>query len=213
MDKQLNFWSYYSGVFLHPSATFRQLLNDDRRLKFGLYAFLIPAIGYTLFYIMAYKAGGEPSTFKPWLALPLDKYFYYDIFLTLPAYFLSLITAAAILQLLSKIFNGKGSFEDTFSVLGFGVGVATWSTMLHDLTDAFLGFTGVINLHNYEKILNSPTFWRSLLWTLFALYFIWFILLFTKGIKEVHKTSRLASLLLGIVGLIVYQTVFLIFIR
>ena len=213
MERRPGFWSYYIGVFLRPSETFRRLLNDERRLKFGLFSFLVPAIGYTVFYIMAYKAGGGPSTFKPWLAIPLENYFYYDIFLTLPTYFLSLVTAAAMLQLLAKLFGGKGSFEDSLSVLGFGVGVATWSTMMHDLTDAFLGFTGVINIREYEKILNEPTFWRSLLWTLFAIYFVWFIVLFTKGMKEVQKTSPFVSLLLGITGLIVFQIIFLIFIR
>jgi hypothetical protein len=213
MERKPGFWTYYTGVFLHPSETFRKLLNDDRRLKFGLFAFLIPAIGYTLFYIMAWKAGGSPSTFKPWLAIPIEKYFFYDIFLALPTYFLCLVTTAAILQLLSKLFGGKGSFEDSFSVLGFGVGVATWSTMLHDLTDSFLAFTGIINMREYEKMLNEPTFWRSLLWTLFAIYFVWFIVLFTKGMKEVQKTSPLVSLLLGISGLVVFQLIFLIFIR
>jgi hypothetical protein len=188
-------------------------LSDERRLKFGLFSFLIPAIGYTLFYFMAYKSGGQPSTFKPWLAIPRENYFYYDIFLTLPAYFLSLVTAAAILQLLSKVFGGKGSFEDSVSVLGFGMGVATWSTMLHDLTDASLSFIGIISMPEYEKLLNEPTFWRSLLWTLFALYFTWFIVLFTKGMKEVHKTSPFVSLILGIIGLAVFQTMLLIFIR
>jgi hypothetical protein len=213
METRPSFWSYYSGVFIHPSATFRNLLNDNRRLKFGLFAFLIPAIGYTLFYIMAYNSGGHPSTFKPWLAIPIEKYFYYDIFLTLPAYFLSLVTAAAMTQLLSKVFGGKGSFEDSVSVLGFGVGVATWSTMLHDLTDAFLSFIGVISMPAYEKLLNEPTFWRSLLWTLFAIYFVWFIVLFTKGMREVHKTSIFASVILGITGLAFYQVMLLIFIR
>jgi hypothetical protein len=213
MEKRPGFWSYYSGVFLHPSVTFRSLLNDERRLKFGLFSFLVPAIGYTLFYIMAYNAGGGPSTFKPWLAIPIEKYFYYDIFLTLPTYFLCIVTAAAMLQLLAKVFGGKGSFEDSFTVLAFGAGVATWSTMLHDLTDAFLGFIGLIDIRKYEKILNEPTFWRSLLWTLFAIYFIWFTVLFTKGMREVQKTSPFVSLILGITGLIVFQTIFLIFIR
>lgn len=213
MENLPHFWSYYLGVFIHPSTTFRRLLNDKRRLKFGFCSFLIPAIGYTLFYFMAYKSGGGPSTFKPWLAIPIEKYFYYDIFLTLPVYFLCLVTTAAMLQLLAKVFGGKGSFEDSLSVLGFGVGVATWSTMLHDLNDAFLSFIGVISMPEYEKMLNEPTFWRSLLWTLFAIYFVWFIVLFTKGMKEVQKTSPIVSLILGITGLFVYQIIFLIFIR
>ena len=52
-------------MFLAPSRTLAELLRDDRRVKFGFFAVLIPALGYTLFYIMASAAGGAPSTFKP----------------------------------------------------------------------------------------------------------------------------------------------------
>lgn len=49
--------------------------------------------------------------------------------------------------------------------------MAAWSTLIHDLTDGFLGAIGVIDMKAYELALNSPTVWRNLLWTLFAIYF------------------------------------------
>ena len=60
-----SFFAYYRSMFLAPSRTLAELLRDDRRVKFGFFAVLIPALGYTLFYIMASAAGGAPSTFKP----------------------------------------------------------------------------------------------------------------------------------------------------
>jgi len=209
----MGFWSYYKGVFLRPAATMRELVSDGRKLKFGVYAILIPAIGYTLFYFMAWKAGGSPSTFKPWLAIPIEKYFFWDLFLTIPAYFVSILLSTSVLYLLSKLMGGSGSWDDTFSVLALSAGVATWSTMLHDLTDSLLGFIGIINMKHYELLLNTPTFWRALLWTLFLIYFAWFFVLFIKGIKESQKLSWFKSVIVGILGVVVYQVMLLVFIR
>lgn len=213
MSNNPSFFNLYFSLFIRPSRTFEQILQHEHKLRFGLLALLIPGLGYTLFYAMAWQAGGSPSTFKPWLALPIEKYFFYDIFLSLPAVFLSLVAAAGIIQLLSKPFRGSGTFEDTFTVLASGAAVATWSTLLHDLTDAFLGFIGAIDMKEYEAALNSPTFWRALLWTLFPLYFAWFILLFTKGIRKAQKLPVRSSILLGVTALLIYQVILLIFIR
>jgi hypothetical protein len=212
-QNERSFWSFYKGLFLKPSKTFQELLIDDRRVKFGFFAILIPTVGYTLFYIMASKAGGAPSTFKPWLAIPIEDYFYYDIFLMAPTMLLCWIFSAGLVHLLSRLFSGIGTYEDTVTVIGFGISVATWSTLIHDLTDAFLAFIGVIDMKEYEAALNAPTFWRTLLLTLFAIYFIWFLILFTKGIATAHSLPKWKSFLLACIGLIAYQVVFLVFIR
>ncbi len=212
MEKK-GFFSYYFRMFIAPRRTFSALLSDEKRFRYGFYAALIPALGYTLFYIMASQAGGAPSTFKPWLAIPAEDYFFWDIFLSIPGIFISIICATGIIQLLSHLWHTSGSFEDTFVVISFGSAVASWATMLHDLTDAFLAFTGVISMQEYERLLNEPGFFHYMLYTLFLIYFTWFPLLFAKGFGEVHKGSNAKSVFLGILGLIIYQGVLLIFIR
>ena len=207
------FLPLYLGMFIKPGRTFELIINHDQKLKFGFLAFLFPSLGYTLFYIMAWFAGGAPSTFKPWLALPIENYFKYDIFLTFPGYYLSWIGAAGTVFLLSRLWKGTGSFENTLVIIAFGLGVATWSSMFHDLTDAFLSVIGVIDMKEYERLLNEPTFWRYLLLTLYTIYFFWFTALFTLGIKKVQKFSILKSIIIAIIGLATFQTILLIFIR
>lgn len=209
----MNFSALYFRMFYKPQSTVELIITSPRKLKFGFFAFLVPALGYTLFYIMAYYAGGAPSTFKPWLALPIEDYFKYDIFLTFPGYYLGWVGAAATVFLISRMFNGKGNFEDTLVVLGFGLGVATWSSMLHDLTDAFLSIIGIIDMQEYERLLNGPTFWRALLLTLYAIYFVWFITLFTIGIKKVQGFGVVKSIIIALAGLACFQSILLIFIR
>jgi len=212
-SKNNNFISLYIRMFTKPGKTFDRLLNSGNKLSYGFYALLIPAVGYTLFYLMAWNAGGSPSTFKPWLNLPIEKYFMYDIFLTIPGYFVSWSTAAVLVFLLSRLLKGNAKFEDILVVIGFGVGIATWSSMLHDLTDAYLATIGVIDMKKYERLLNEPTFWRYLLLTLYLIYFFWFISLFTIGIKKANNFNYLKSITLAIIGLAAYQSLLLIFIR
>lgn len=54
------FLEIYLRMFVKPQSTFVLLLNDPRRLQYGFFAFLIPALGYTLFYILAWNAGDAP---------------------------------------------------------------------------------------------------------------------------------------------------------
>lgn len=212
-DNSKSFLPLYLSMFTRPHKAFEQLLDSENKLRYGFYAFLVPAIGYTLFYLMAWNAGGSPSTFKPWLNLPIEDYFFYDIFLTVPGYFISWSSASVVVFLLSRLLKGRATFEDIFMIIGFGIGIATWSSLLHDLTDAFLATIGVIEMKEYERLLNEPTFWRYLLLTLYLVYFFWFISLFAIGIKKANYFNFFKSIILAILGLAVYQTMLFIFIR
>jgi hypothetical protein len=200
-------------MFYKPKSAFETIFESDKALKYGFLAFLIPSLGYTLFYIMAYFAGGSPTAFKPWLAIPIEDYFKYDIFLSFPGYYLSWIGASVTVYLLSRLMNGKSKFDNILAIMGFGIGIATWSSLLHDLTDAFLSIIGVIDMREYEQLLNEPTFWRALLWSLYTLYFFWFLTLFTIGIRKANGFSLFKSILIALAGLFTFQVILLIFIR
>ena len=207
------FFPLYLRMFIRPDSTFDLIIDRRSTLRFGFFALLVPIIGYTLFYIMAWNAGGSPSTFKPWLSIPAEEYFRYDIYLTLPAYYMAWLGASCTVFFISRLLNGAGSFENILAVIGFGIGIATWSSMLHDLTDAVLSTLGIIDMREYEKLLNEPTFWRYLLLTLYSIYFLWFMYLFTIGIRKVQRFGWVKSVFLALAGLATFQVILFIFIR
>ncbi len=208
-----SFLALYVGYFAHPGRTASILLSRTRNAGLGAFAVLVPAVGYTIMYLCGWLAGGAPSTFKPWLAIPIEQYFKYDIFIVAPSMFMCWVLASGVVQLLARVFSDKGHFEDTAAVLGFGIGVGTWASLIHDLTDSVLAVLGVINMKEYEAMLNGPTFWRVLLWTLYSIYFVWLVTLFSIGLRRAHGLSRVRSILLGVAALIVYQGVYLVFNR
>jgi len=208
-----SFTNYYLGTIFRPRRTFDALSADHRRLRFGLLALAINAVLYTLVYVFLTLAGGAPSSFTPWLAIPLDAYYYYNQFFLAPSMFMGGILAAAVAQLASRVFAGKGSFEDTLSVFGFATSIACLASLAHDLPDSFLGAIGILNQREYEVALNSPTIWRVILLTLYTLSIIWFIILFPKAIGAAQRIRRGPAVFVGVLAYVVYQGVFVIFNR
>jgi len=137
------------------------------------------------------------------LAVPKDVYYFYDRFWL----------ASGVAHLLSRLVSGKGSFEDTLSVFGFGITIATFFSLLHDLPDSFLGAIGVLDLRWYELALNSPTIWRTILWILYCTALILLFTLIVKGVRAAQRIKPWHALWIGTVSAIVYQGVFLIFNR
>jgi hypothetical protein len=205
------FVTYYFATITHPINCFTNLKEDDRKLSLSFYAVLITAVLYTFVYVFLIFGGGQP--FKPWLDIPLDTYYRYNVFFCAPSMLLGWILAAAVVHTLSRIVTSSGSFEQTLSVFGFGISIASWTTGIHDLLTSFLGAIQVINQSDYEHALNSPTLWRTLLWIQMIAYLIWFVLLFSKGTKAVYRFTTVQSVIFGVIGLLVYQSFFLIFNR
>lgn len=208
-----SFKDYYLGTIIRPRRTFEALMADDRRLKFGFLALSISMGLYTLVYVFLTMGGGAPSSFTPFLAIPKDIYYYYNQFFLAPSMFMAWILAAGVAQLLSRLFSGKGSFEDMLSLFGFGIGIACLASLSHDLTDTFLGAVGLLNLREYEVVLNSPTIWRTILWILYTLYFILFFVLFPLGVSTAQRLRRGPAILVGVLAVLVYNGVFVIFNR
>lgn len=205
------FWNAYGSLFIRPSRTFRLLTKEPASLRWAAMAVCIPAVLYTLVYLFLILGDGRP--FKPWLNIPDDMYYRYNVFFCAPSMFLGWILASGVVQLLSRTLSGTGTFESTLVVIGFGIGVANWSTGLHDIVTSFLGAIQVINQQAYEVLLNTPTIWRAMLWALMGAYVVWFIALFTKGIRVVHRINPARAFLIGLTGFLVYQLFFLIFNR
>jgi hypothetical protein len=200
------FANYHGSVIVRPKTTFEDLVKDKNLLRFSVSAVSITGMLYTLVYVFLIFGGGQP--FKPWLNIPLETYYEYNVFFCAPSMFLGWILAAGVVHTLSRLAVTAGTFEQTLGVFGFGISIASWTTGIHDVLSSFLGAIQFIDQHNYELALNSPTTWRTLLWILMTAYLIWFIILFSIGIRSVYSVSRWKAAILGAAGFITYQFFF-----
>jgi hypothetical protein len=207
------FWSLYAKAFRRPGPALRRVAADPRSVRLGAAAVAITATVYTIVYFFLAHNGGRPTVFSPWLAIPAEDYYRYNQWMLVPSIALAWVAASGFAQFTARSFGGRGSFEQTLGVLGFGISVSSWWTGLHDLLTSFLGFVDVIDQRAYEDAMNGPTLARTLLWTLMLGYLIWSWMMFTKGVMAAHRLSVPRSLTAGFVGFLVYQLVFIVFNR
>lgn len=198
-------------MIVSPGLTIQGFIQDKNLLRYSVLAVSITAILYTFVYAFLIAGGGQP--FKPWLNIPLETYYKYNLLFCAPSMFLGWILSAGVVHFLSKFITNSGTFEQTLSVFGFGISIASWTTGIHDLLTSFLGAIHVIDQRNYELALNSPTFWRTLLWIQMAAYLIWFIVLFYKGVIKIYSVKNWTAFILGATGFFTYQLFFFIFNR
>lgn len=80
------------------------------------------------------------------------------------------LLAGALAQLVARWWGGAGTFEGTLSTLGFGIAIASWCTLAHDLVTSALGASRVMDQRAYEDAMSSPTPFRTLIWALMMAY-------------------------------------------
>jgi hypothetical protein len=206
------FFRNYARTAVHPTAAFTNVLEASY-VRDGFLYMSIPLVLYTLMYVLLNLGGGAPSTFTPWLNIPKERYYFFNQFLLAPSLVLAWFAAAALVQVLARAFRGKGTFEQTLSILGLSTSVAMWGTLLHDLLMSFFSAVRVIDARQHEIAMNTPTVWRTVLWICFAIYFAAFLVLYSKSVRVVHGLSVARSALIGAAGFVLFQLVFAIFNR
>lgn len=211
---ETSFFVSYATTFAHPKRAMATFAADPRRHRWSAFAVAITAATYTLVYFFLSHNGGRPTAFTPWLAIPKEVYYRYNLVLHVPSILLAWISASGVAQLVGRALGGRGSYEDTLAVFGLGIGVASWATGLHDVITTFLGYVGVLDQRAYEDAMSTPGTWpHALIWSLMLVYLAAFVSLFTSGVRAVHALRTGRATVVGVAGFGVYQLVFVLFNR
>jgi hypothetical protein len=203
----------YMRAFAQPRRSFDALLVERRRVRYATRAVAITAVVYLLVYYFLAHNGGRPTVFRPWLAIPAEVYYRYNLYMVAPSILLAWIAATGFAHLAARALGGTGSYEDTLAVLGFGLSISSWWTGLHDVVTTFFGYVHIIDQRAYEDAMSTPTPFRTLLWVLMTGYLVSFVVTFTKGIGAAHRLAMVPATIGGTLGFIVYQGVFVVFNR
>lgn len=209
-----SFTSVYLGVFLRPRRTFDALVRDERKLRFGGYGVAIAAALYTAVYFFLAHNGGRPTVLVPWLAIPAEEYYRWNLYLNAPSVVLAWIAASGFAHLLARALGGRGEYESVAGTLGLAISVAIWSTGLHDVVTTCMGYVGLLDQRAYEDAMNDGGSGPGMLIrSLMLLYLAWFVVLFTKAVGASHGLGVGRSACAGVVGFVVFQGLYFLFNR
>lgn len=206
------FSRYLAGTIIKPGRTFHRLLDEPDRLSLGVKAILLIGVLYTLT-VMGLAAAEAQISACPWIAIPGDKYYFWEIFFAMPVTILDWILAAGTVQLLSKFFKGSGTFEDTLAVLGFAITIPFFVTWIPETLATFLMLTGTVTQQELFEITTQPG-----LWSIFSIGYQlaaagWIFILVPVAVSAVQKLRWWQAAIVGIPTAVIFMFVMLIFIR
>ena len=206
------FWWYWGGAIVKPRSTFTLLNTDPNGLKQGTRAILFMGVLYTLTVGGLALAGADIST-PPWLAIPAEDYYFWQIFIALPVILLDWILAAGLIQLLSRGFHGQGSFEKNLAATGFSLMVPLLVTWIPETVGTILILTGTMTQKDWLDTISHPGFWRTFADLYQYVAIGWMLLLTPLAIAVVQKIRWWQAIFTGILTLGIFVTLMLVFIR
>lgn len=191
-----------------PNKRIRQLRDDDDRLAYGMIALLMIGLLYTFTVWIGYM-NGFGAALPPALNIPAEEYYFWEIFFAMPVFILAVILYAGTARLVAAAFGGKGSFEVHFAVLAVAVLIPSLLTMWLPETLLFAFFP------ESQKLIarGEPVFHPAFDIPRQVIGGLWPLALATLGIRRSEKISWPASILTGLVAMIVYLAFILVFIR
>jgi hypothetical protein len=205
-------WAYFGAFVRHPARACAQLLDDPARVRYGFLAVLTVGLGYALTVAGIAWSGGTPS--PPWLVIPAAEYFTWEVLFVAPVTVLCWVLAGGVMYLLSKPLGGRGSFDDTLAVLGFAIAFATCISLIPDAIRALLTSAGVMNRAAWEKAISEPgTADFVFLWAYMIAYVLALLCVFPVSVAWSQRLRSWRAIVVGIAGAVLYQGVYVIFIR
>ncbi len=203
----------YSEQFhRRPKRIWARLLAHPHRLRYALLAVFGVGLGYGIVEAGIAVAGGTPS--PPWLAIPAAEYFKWEALFSAPVTLLCWILAAGVMHLLARLFGGRGTFDDTLVLLGFAVAAATLIALIPDSITVALMVAGVMSRPAWEQAISqagTPDW--LLLWAYMLAYLIALLCLFPAVVAAAEGLRRWRAVIVGVMGAVVYQGIYFIFIR
>src|SRR5947209_968473 len=181
--------TYLVRLVRHPRRTWADLLVDPDRLRYGFLAVLLVGVGYGITEAGIAMSGGNPS--PPWVAIPPADYFQWEALFSAPVTVLCWILAAGVMHRLSKLFRGRGSFDDTAALLGFAIALATLISLIPDAVRSVLTTAGVMNRAAWEQAISQPGTPDFLfLWAYMIAYVLGLLCLFPVSVGTAQRLGR-----------------------
>jgi hypothetical protein len=199
---------YIIRIALRPGTTAKALLEDKSPLSYGVGATLLIGIMYTITVFFGY-INGFGAVVEPWLPIPAENYYFWELFFVIPVYFTSFITASGTMQLLALGFGGSGTFEDTFTIVALGSILPTLGFMWLPET-AMMALFPELRAQSLGGFAGIPM-WLDIVRQL--LVPVWTTVIYVIAMRRIHSVSGAISTIIVLLGMVPSVVITLVFVR
>ena len=106
---------YYLLIpLVQPIKRTKLLMKETYRVRYASLILLCTGFLYTFTVFILYVKG-FPAAVEPFLKIPAEDYYFYELFFALPLFFLLVILYAGTARLIAEFLGGSGSFLELYS--------------------------------------------------------------------------------------------------
>jgi hypothetical protein len=196
-----------------PKSVLLRLERDPRhpQVGVGLKHVLTLAILYEIA-ILLWAFGTTKVTLPPFLKIPEEHYYFYELAFLIPLFIITWLLASAMAYLLSKVMGGNGSFDAILGGFGLTMAVSAYFTLIPDYIQGILWTAGWIPFNEYQE-LTSKGVLLIIVRTYMLAYILAHVLLYSATIRQTQKLSRTKSVIVALVSFIGSFAVWITYVR
>jgi len=210
--RQASILHYVGAMLVTPRSAFAALMDDPLRLQRGGALIVAKSAAYTLVVLLLYL-GGVPTMIPAWIAIPAESYYLWQIAFIAAVTLGCWVLAAGVVQILAGTVGGSGRFEDVLAATAFAITLPSLATLVPDLLVGLLATLGVLDPHEWARLSVTPGAWRTLIWSYLAVYLVGLLVFYPIATAAAHRLRGWSAVWIGLVGAVVYQGTYFIFIR
>jgi hypothetical protein len=196
---------YFIGFLVRPARASVEMAEDPRGVWAGFWWAMLFYLAYAVTVLIYFLLGHEPVS-RPFLPIPLDRWYLVQTFTTIPVGLAGAMTYTGLVYLMCKAAGGRGSYEATFGSQMYTT-IVPWifCTLLPELFLApFLIAAG-----------HTAMLWPDWIEMMrqFVVPVLWVLILSTIALGRVHLLRWWKVLPLCLVALIPMAGIMAVFIR
>jgi hypothetical protein len=119
---------YFAAPLIWPRAAMQALIENRYRVAYALLIYLFLGAIYTFTVQMAY-ARGFGAQLMPFLAIPAERYYFWQRFYQIPLFLAAFIVFAGTARLMALAFRGTGCFESALALCAVAMTLPMLLTM------------------------------------------------------------------------------------
>jgi Yip1 domain len=196
---------YFYRFIVNPASATEEISQDKSGLWVGLWWVIIFCVCYSVTVLIFYLLGHTPAS-KPFLTIPLEKWYLVQTFTTLPVGLAGFLSYSGLAYILCKLAKGQGSFDQTFSSQAFTIHIPTFIFMWIPET-----FLALILIANGIYTFPWPDWVENL--RIFVFPFAWIFVISTIALSKIHRIPWWKSLIIILVSFIPTAGIMAVFIR
>jgi hypothetical protein len=196
---------YFYRFIVNPASATEEISQDKLGLWVGLWWVIIFCVCYSITVLVFYLLGHTPVS-KPFLTIPLEKWYLVQTFTTLPIGLVGFLSYSGLAYILSKAARGKGNFDQTVASQAFTLHIPTFIFMWIPET-----FLAPILIASGIHIFPWPDWAENL--RVFVFPFAWIFIISTIALNRIHRIPWWKSLIIVLVSFIPTAGIMAVFIR